>query len=151
MSVISPLLSVFLTVSILFVATVVHATLGFGTALVAMPLLVLFMSIQTATPLVAFAMLTTTLILLWGNWRNIDVRAVKHLLLASVIGIPSGIFGVTEIPEAIVTSILGWVLVTFSLYSLLRPRLITITHPAWAYVFGFFGGVRSFIVCGIAR
>lgn len=141
MSVSSPLLSIFLFLSIFFVATVVHASLGFGTALVAMPLLVLLIDVQTATPLVAFAMLTTTLILLWGNWRNIDVRAVKQLLLSSVLGIPTGIVMMTGVPATIVKSTLGWVLVAFSLYSLLQPHLTTITHPAWAYIFGFFGGV----------
>ncbi len=60
-------MSIVLTVFILFVATLAHAVLGFGSALVAMPLLALTAGVQTATPLVAFVMLTTTGVMLWGS------------------------------------------------------------------------------------
>jgi hypothetical protein len=45
---------------ILCVTTLIHSTLGFGTASVAMPLLALTLGVRTATPLVAFVIVTTT-------------------------------------------------------------------------------------------
>jgi uncharacterized protein len=129
------------TLLIVFVATVTHATLGFGTASVAMPLLTLIVGVQSATPLVAFVMLTTTLVILWGSWRSIDLRITWRLLLASAIGTPLGILVLTLAPETVVKRTLGVLLIVFSLYSLVRPRLRAIERQGWAYGFGFLGGV----------
>ena len=61
------------TVAALFVATLVHAALGFGTALVAMPLLAVTVGVRTATPLVGLVVLTTVAVLLAWTWRGVDV------------------------------------------------------------------------------
>ena len=42
-----------LALGVLFFATVIHAVLGFGTALIAMPLLTLLLGLPTAAPVVA--------------------------------------------------------------------------------------------------
>ena len=47
------------TLAVLFVASLTHATFGFGTASMAMPLLVLTLGFQAATALVGLVMLTT--------------------------------------------------------------------------------------------
>jgi len=51
-------------VAILCLATLFHGTLGFGTGLVAMPLLTLLIGVQDATALVAFVILGTTILVL---------------------------------------------------------------------------------------
>jgi uncharacterized membrane protein YfcA len=130
-----------LTVLILFVATLAHTIFGFGSALVAMPLLVLTVGVQTATPLVAFVMLTTTGVLLWGSWRHVDLRATRQLVLSSVVGIPVGVLVLKTAPEAWVKRPLGVFIIMSSLYTLLRPPLRSLEQRGWAYVFGFVAGV----------
>jgi hypothetical protein len=126
---------------ICFAATLLHATLGFGTALVAMPLLALTVGVQTATPLVGFVVMTTTTIILWGSWRSLDLWVTWRLVLASVVGIPLGIFALKAAPELWIKMVLGVLLIAFSLYNLIRPTLMTVAHPGWVYLFGFVGGV----------
>ena len=129
------------TLIILFLATLTHSTLGFGIALVAMPLLTLTVGIETATPLVAFVVLTTTASIAWTSRRHIEIRVAWRLLLGSVAGIPLGLFILTNAPEPLVKGILGLVILGFGLYSLAHPRLTTIATERWAYLFGFLSGV----------
>ncbi len=114
-----------------------HATLGFGSALVSMPLLIPLVRVQTATPLVAFMALTTTLMVLRNTWRSIDLRAI----FASAVGIPFGLYILTDAPQALVPGILGMLLTAYGLYSLMRPELPTVTWSGWTYVLGFCAGL----------
>jgi uncharacterized protein len=129
------------TVSTLFAATLVHATLGFGTGLVAMPLLALTVGVRVATPLVGLVVLTNVAVLLARTWRSIDVPAAWRLLLSSTAGIPIGILTVRFAPEPAVKTVLGLLLIVFGLYSLRRLALPVIKRPAWLYVFGFISGI----------
>ena len=106
-----------------------------------MPLLVLLIGVQTATPLVAFVMLTTTIVILWSNRQSIDFHAAGRLFVSSLVGIPLGIFLIKAAPEAIVQEILGVLLILFSLYALRQPQLPTLHHQGWAYIFGLIAGV----------
>ena len=57
--------------SILFLATLVRSTFGFGEALVAMPLLVNIVDFKTATPLVAMIACTISVAIIIFNRHNI--------------------------------------------------------------------------------
>jgi uncharacterized protein len=127
--------------TILFIATLVHASLGFGTALVAMPLLVLVLGLYTATPLVALVVVITISVLLIREWRHMEVRSAWQLLAASVFGIPIGLLLLRAAPDYLVKSILGVVLIAYSVYNLTRPRLPKISRGPLVYVFGFLAGV----------
>lgn len=125
----------------LFAATLVHSTLGFGTALVAMPLLAMTVGVRTATPLVGLVVLTNVAVLLARTWRSVDVQVAWRLLLASAIGVPIGVLTVRFAPEHVVKAILGGLLIAFGLYSFTRRPLPGIKRQAWLYVFGFASGV----------
>jgi len=128
-------------VTILFLATLARATLGFGDALLAMPLLTFVVDVQTATPLVALVGLTIALSILSSTWRQVDVRVVWRLALASLVGIPVGLLWLKTAPEAAVKAILGVMLVLFGLYNLSKPRLPEIKRGLWAYLAGFVAGI----------
>jgi uncharacterized membrane protein YfcA len=130
-----------LTSSVIFLAALIKATLGFGESLLAMPLLTLMLGLSTATPLVGLVATTLTLLMLGSSWRKIDLRATWRLLGAAALGIPIGVLLVRWAPAALVTRLLGIMLIGFGLFSLFRPALITLAHPAWSYVFGFLAGV----------
>jgi uncharacterized membrane protein YfcA len=134
-------IGVVLALAILFAACLFHATFGFGTASVAMPLLVLVVGLPTATALVGLVTVTIIGILLARDWRGIELAAASQLLLATAVGIPLGLIGVKYAPEQIMRVVLGCVLMTFSLYSLSRPALPQVSGRGWAYGFGFVAGV----------
>lgn len=130
-----------LVVAILFVSTFVRSTLGFGDALIAMPLLAMVIGIKAATPIVAFTASTIAGTILLANWRSVDFKAAWRLIVASLLGIPFGLVLLQLAPESLVKGILGLVLILFGLYSLVRPRLPTVQREGWAYLSGFVAGI----------
>lgn len=130
-----------LPILIIFAATLAQSTLGFGLALVAMPLLTLILSLQTTAPLVALVGTTTGLIIVAQDWREIDLIASWRLILAAIAGVPVGLWVLVMAPPALVTRVLGVLLILYSLYQLLRPSLMTLPHSGWAYLCGFIAGV----------
>jgi len=126
---------------ILFLSILVRSTFGFGDALVAMPLLALFIPIKTATPVVAIIAPTIAISLLIKEWRHIDLKSTLKLIISTLAGIPIGIFYLKSIPENIVNLILALVLIGFSLYSLVKPALHRLKSDNWAFLFGFIGGI----------
>jgi uncharacterized protein len=132
---------VVLVMAILFISTFVRSALGFGDALIAMPLIAMALGIRTATPLVAFAASTIALTILARSWRSVDMKSAWRLILLSLIGIPFGLLLLRVAPEYIVKAILGVLLILYGLYSLITPNLPMIRNEKFAYVFGFIAGV----------
>lgn len=128
-------------VAIVFVAALVHSTLGFGTALVAMPMLVTVLDVEVATPLVGLTMLTTIALLLVRAWRDLDVRAAMHLLAASIFGIPIGLLILRIAPHGLFKTGLGLLLIAVGLYNLRSSVLPRLEHIGWTHLFGFLSGV----------
>ena len=96
------LTAIFLTILILSLAAGLRATFGFGDALFAMPLLAFVWNMQMVSPLVACLGLTVSMIVLWQDWRKIDIRVVWRLILAVSCGIPIGLLILTQIFPVIV-------------------------------------------------
>ncbi|MEE8389744.1 MAG: sulfite exporter TauE/SafE family protein [Anaerolineae bacterium] len=131
----------FPVVAIIFVSTLTRSMLGFGDALIAMPLLVVTIGVKTSTPLVALMGFTIAVTILFRNWRDVDIKAAWRLIVSALVGIPVGIMLLRDAPEQIVNVILGLVLILFGLYNLITPRLPTLQWQGFAYIFGFVSGI----------
>lgn len=130
-----------LAVIILFTSTLVRSAIGFGDALLAMPLLSMLLGVRAAAPLVGFAASTIAIAILLAHWRSVDVRATWRLVLASLAGIPFGLMLLKLAPEGYVKGILGVLLVAYGLYGLVAPRLPEVRGEGAAYLFGFVAGI----------
>ena len=130
-----------LTALIFLGATLISATFGFGSALFAMPLLTLLLGISTATPLFGLVGPTISGLILVRNWRLVDFASAWRLVGATLVGIPLGVWLFTQVPEAIVTRLLGGFLMGFGGYRLVNGRLLMLKSPHWAVPFGFIAGV----------
>jgi len=126
---------------ILFFSTLVRSTLGFGDALLAMPLLAMLLGIRTASPLVAMAASTIALLILLQDWKKADFRNAGRLILATLLGIPFGLLFLKAINETVVNLVLAGFLILFSLLQLLRPRLWHLDSDRYAFPFGFVAGL----------
>ena len=134
----------YLIVAITMLASALTQTLtGFGSALVAMSILPSLLGITVASPLVALMAITLESILLLRLRGSFNFKAVWRLSLAALVGIPIGIMLARSNNEDLVLTVLGLVLIGYSLYALLSPRLPELKHPVWAFVFGFIGGILS--------
>jgi uncharacterized membrane protein YfcA len=123
------------------VSALSRGLIGFGNALVAMPLLALFAPIQIASPLVGLANLTGILIVLAGNWRSVNLKAAWRLVLACLVGIPIGLVFLKTANEQIVRTVLGAILVGYGLYNLVSPKLPYLKGELLSWPFGLASGI----------
>ena len=126
---------------IFFLGTFVQASIGFGMALVAMPILVSLLGIHAAAPLVAIVAFVAEIAILLRYREAFNLGNVKQLMIAAVIGIPVGVLAVRLIEGEIVIRVLGVIVIGYALYALFTPKLPELAGAAWAYFFGFLAGI----------
>lgn len=128
-------------VSVLAVAALVASTFGFGVGLIAMPVLAAMVDIQTATPLVALVIMTVVVIVLLRQWRDVEFYSVWRLILASVLGIPLGLFLLKGIHDQVMKLALAIIIMGFSGYNIFTPHMLTLKTDRASYLFGILAGV----------
>ena len=128
---------------IIFLATVVRSTFGFGDALLAMPLLTILLGVKVAAPFFAWLSSSVAILILVSSWSEVDFRSAKRLIVASIIGIVLGILLLKNVPETTITLALGSFLILFGSYRLIQSELRQLKNPNWAYLFGFISGVLN--------
>lgn len=126
-----------------FIAIFTQSVAGFGTALIAMPLLIEAMGVQEAASMFALVAITAEIILLIRYRHAMNFQAVRRLSLASIVGVPLGVVLAQRVEQGTALTLLGVLLIGYALYALLRLRLPEIKHPNWAYGFGFLGGLLA--------
>jgi hypothetical protein len=127
--------------AVLFVATLVRSTIGFGEALVAVPLLALVMPVQIAAPLSVLVSITVAAIVVIQDWRNIHIRSAGRLVLSTLFGIPLGLLMLKTVPESIIKGILGVFIIAFAAYSLTGRTHRELHSDRLAPLFGFSAGI----------
>src|SRR6185369_5965046 len=93
--------------AVIFLATLVRSIFGFGEALVAVPLLALFIPVEVAVPLATLVSITVAGVIIAQDWRRIHLGAAGWLVLATLFGIPLGLWLLAAVTEGIVKAILG--------------------------------------------
>jgi uncharacterized membrane protein YfcA len=128
---------------VVFLATLIRSTFGFGEALIAVPLLAFSLPIEVAVPLAVLLSITIAAVVVVQDWRKIHLRSTAWLLAPTFLGIPLGIALLTSVPQHVVKAALGIVIVAFSGYSLLgkRPPELRSDSRVWLLSCGFFAGV----------
>jgi uncharacterized protein len=126
--------------AVLFFATLIRSALGFGEALVAVPLLALTLPVQVAAPLAVLVSITVAVVVVIQDWRNVHVRSAGWLVLSTLFGIPLGLLLLKTVPESIVKSILGVFIIAFAIYSL-AGRKPELHSDRLAPLFGFLAGI----------
>ena len=134
-------LDVALVCGIIFVGSLVRSTLGFGEALIAMPLLAFVVPTQMAAPLVAVVSSFNAILILYREWRQISFRETGGLTISALMGIPIGIWLLSEGSEAVIKVLLAIVVIGFAIWSLSSQKAISILPGKWAPAFGFAAGI----------
>lgn len=127
--------------AVLFVATVVRSTFGFGEALIAVPLLALVLPVKVAAPIAVLVSITVALIVVLQDWRHVHLGSAGRLVLASLAGIPLGLLVLKIVAEPVVKTALALVIVSFALFSLLSRKRQELVNDRLAWLFGFVAGV----------
>ncbi len=125
---------------IAFVAGFVQGLSGFGSALVAMPLLLQFLPAREATPFCILMGLVITTMLSIGLRRHLNWKKIAPIFLGCLPGIVLGTYFLKTVDNLLVKRLLGLILIVYSLFNLfgkVRPRKI---NPMWGVVAGFLTG-----------
>jgi uncharacterized membrane protein YfcA len=123
-----------------FVAAFLQSLSGFGFAILIMPLATLLLGLQTAAPLVALAALTTYAINLIRYHRAINYGELWRLGLAAALGVPIGVWLLTNANESFVKQVLGVLLIAYAIYSLANIETSRLVSRRWVYAAGFVAG-----------
>jgi len=129
-----------LIVAIVLSAAILQCLTGFGFAAIIMPLLTLLLGLQTAAPVVALAGLTVYGINIIRFRRAVNFREVWRLVGASALGIPVGIWVLGQVDESLMRGVLGWLLILYAIYALVRPATSRPLAQWWVYPAGFLAG-----------
>jgi hypothetical protein len=130
-------------VVVIFVATLIRSTLGFGEALVAVPFLAMRLPIRVAAPLAVLVSVIVAGVIVVQDWRHVHVRSASGLILTSLPGIPLGLWLLARGNEHAVKSALGLIIVAFSIFSLTRKSVLHLSEDHWGWLAGcgFLSGV----------
>ncbi|HEY8708427.1 MAG TPA: sulfite exporter TauE/SafE family protein [Burkholderiaceae bacterium] len=122
-------------------AYIVYGLTGFGSSITALPLLVQFIPLREAVPLILVFDLFVGVLMGLNNRRVIDRGEVKRLLPFMLAGMVLGVTLLVSVPERALLILLGVFVLAYSAWSLvLRPEVKPLSSR-WAGAFGTFGGV----------
>ncbi len=125
---------------VLFTAAFVHGIAGFAFALLAVPLLAFFWPLRFVVPLLAFLGAVLNGILLFFLRRHFYFRRIQSLLLGALPGVWVGVEFLQKAPEDLLRLLLGFTLVLYGSWGLMRPKVSGGIKDYWGYFFGFLAG-----------
>ena len=136
---VSAVLSLLFPVSVLFFAYLIRGIAGFGSALIAVPLLALVMPLMLVVPLVVFLDYLGSATQGVNNKEHIAWRDIWPLLPFSLIGVLVSLYVMESVDQHVLTLCLGAFIILFAVYQLLPLKFgrasSLVAGPA-----GFFGG-----------
>jgi len=130
----------FLVVTVFFVATLVRSTLGFGEALIAVPVLAFVLPVEVAAPVATLVSITVAAVVVVQDWRHIHLRSAARLVFSTMFGIPLGLILLRTVSEPIVKGVLGVLVAGFAASALRRPTY-ELGSDRLAWLFGVSAGV----------
>jgi uncharacterized membrane protein YfcA len=128
-------------VAVFFCATLVRSALGFGEALIAVPLIAFVLPVDIAAPVAVLVSITVAIVVLAQDWQHVNVRSAMWLVGFTLLGIPFGLLLLRTVPEPIVKGALGLLVAAFAALSLRRRSACQLHDDRFAWVFGMSAGV----------
>ena len=125
---------------IFFMAGFIQGLSGFGSALLAMPLLTIFIDVKIAVPLCILNSFLITSYLSFKLKDYMEIKKILPLIVGSLPGIYLGIVFLKSMEPDLIKILLGLLIVSYCFYTLVfrpAPRKI---HRSWAYIAGFGSG-----------
>lgn len=132
---------------IIFFAFYTRSLLGFGGALISVPLLAFLFPLKFAVPLEAIFEVILSLMLVRGEWKKMNRQILIVLLIGSFIGTLVGTYVLKSLTNIILLKILGVVIILFSL-NLLRAQQSKVKTP-FSLSVGLIAGIIAGILGGM--
>jgi len=130
-----------LVVVVFFNATLLRSALGFGEALIAVPLLAFVLPVKVAAPVAVLISITVAAVVVAQDWRHVHVRSAVRLVLSTLVGIPFGLLLLRSVSEPVAKAVLGVLVAVFAMSALRSRGLYELTDDRLAWLFGVSAGV----------
>ena len=122
-----------LSMVVLLVAACLQGLTGFGYSLLSLPLLILFMPVRTAVPMLCVTSIFLNLIVFLKARKSLDIKRIIPLIIAGVVSLPAGVWLLGQGSEALLRTVVG-VLVTLSAAVYLTGFRISIRNEKLAFI-----------------
>lgn len=119
----------------------VRTFLGFGDALIAMPILAVLIGVKAAAPVVAIYSILISVVIIIRESKKVNFKANLPLTVFCLLGIPVGIQYLDVAPEQIIKIVLGTLIIIFSLFNIFKPTGTVLKSRIWLPIFGLIAGV----------
>lgn len=133
-------LTISLLIIIFITAGFARSAMGFGDAVIAMPLLILLLGAQQATPLFAITGNALTWVIIATDWKVIDIKAVWKMVVGAIPGIILAVWVLQKGEEAIVLFLAILLLGNGVMSFIKTPKIPERWASPLAWIAGFFSG-----------
>lgn len=134
------MLETVLFIIIVFVAYLFQGITGFGSALLAMPLALFFFPKETVVCSLVFLGIPMNLYLVWKIKVKVDLKQVSLLVLASIVGMPVGVFVLQTISLDMMRLVVSLLSIVFTLVIFVDK--VNVPRVFWTSILaGFLSGV----------
>ncbi|TIH17414.1 sulfite exporter TauE/SafE family protein [Marinifilum sp. JC120] len=130
----------FLVPLIFFSASFLQGLTGFGSALIAMPLLSFVVDIKTAVVISALCGICINLSQTVSLRSNLDMKKIGPLLLGCIPGAAFGTYSLKEFDSQVILLCLGCLVAGYATFSLLIKPVKLNIKPTWGVIPGFLTG-----------
>lgn len=128
-------------VCVLLLAYFVRGISGFGSGLIAVPLLALRFPLQEVVPFMLIADFSASALVGGVTFKHVDWPEIRRLLPLSLIGVVAGASLLVSLSPTILLTVLALFILAFALRSLLlRPGTFQPISTHWAYPAALTGG-----------
>ena len=127
----------------LIIATgyLVRGVAGFGSGLIAIPLLALMLPVTAVVPMVVFLDYVASASQGVKDRGEVQWREILPLLPSVPLGVLTGLYLYTAVDTALLTKALGWFILLYAAYSLVARATEEVGSRLWAIPAGGFGGL----------
>jgi len=136
----------FAVAAIVLISALLQAALGFGFALIAVPLLMIVLPPQTAVICVFLLASVASVLTLRAAKSDVNVGEAKRLSIGAVLAMPLGVILLVSAPSIALRLLLGIVTIAAALWMLFgheEPKDDHVPSPALGYVAGAISGVLN--------
>ncbi len=130
-----------LALLILIVAYTFRGVTGFGSGLIATPLLALSFPLTFVIPFISLLDMTASLTHIMHTRQHISWKVILRAIPFAFIGVPIGLFFLRTVDTLLLVKFLGLFIILFAIYSLVSPKLKKSNSLIWPAFGGFFGSL----------
>lgn len=130
-----------LALFILATAYVFRGVTGFGSGLIAIPLLALFLPLTFVVPFIGLLDMSASILHITHTRQHIAWKVILRAIPFALFGMISALFIIQSINTLILVKALGIFIILFAIYSLISPPLKKNDSFVWPVFAGYFGSL----------